>query len=92
MKTNTLEPGRGHRHAEAVLPADDRRGRALGQRADAALQLRHGGEAVVDVSGNVESDPGMTMNMVVSVDETGHEGPRVGQGAEVMWRLVRSRD
>jgi hypothetical protein len=24
----------------------------------------------------------MAMNMVVSVDEAGHEGPRVGQGAE----------
>src|SRR5664279_2724521 len=42
---HTLEPGRGHRHAEAVLPADDRRGRSRGQRAYTAHQLRHqGGE------------------------------------------------
>src|SRR3954471_13679040 len=47
-----------------------------------AFEVPDGREAVVHLGWGVEADAGMPVVVVVAVDEVGHEGLRIGQGAE----------
>src|SRR3954471_15722630 len=47
-----------------------------------AFEVPDGREAVVHLGWGGEADAGMPVVVVVAVDEVGHEGLRIGQGAE----------
>jgi hypothetical protein len=50
-----------------------------------ALGSDLGGGAVVDRGRGVQADAGMTMDVVVVVEELGAEGPGVFDGSEPVW-------
>ena len=89
-----VDPPRGRQgENDRIAAAASRRVLRAGSRQDRGAVFRFGcGQAVVDIGGRVQPDAGMTVGVVVTIDEVSDEGAGHCRDGSHRGRSVRAKD